>query len=158
PAADLTRSIIDAEGSNDGGFATLIDDVEQGRAQSPGEFAHPTPVDIYILQKLGLPVTTGIAAQLGTAANLIALRDPRNAPIERLSAAEHVVRTGAPDGADLTAIADAQAFSAEQKADALGHSQPLPFLMRQALVRQSLALETRPAAKVALIERADPTL
>jgi len=157
PAADLTRSIIEAEGTNDGGFATLIDDVEQGRAQSPGQFAHPSAVDIYMLQKLGLPVTTGIAAQLGTAANLIALRDPRNAPIERLSAAEHIVRTGAPEGVDLVAIADAQAFSSEQKEDALGHTQQLPFLMRQALIRQALALETRPAARVALVERADPT-
>jgi hypothetical protein len=157
-AADLTRSIIDAEGTNDGGFATLIDDVEQGRAVSPGAFAHPSAVDIYMMLRLGLPVTTGIAAQLGTAANLIAARDPRNAPVERLSAAEHIVRTGAPDGADLVAIADAQAFSSEQRADALGHAQPLPFLMRQSLIRQALALETRPAAKVALVERADPTI
>jgi hypothetical protein len=158
PAADLTRSIMDAQGANDGGFATLLDDVEERRATPPGEFAHATPVDVFILQRLGLPVTTGTAAQLGTAANLIALRDSRNAPIERLSAAEHIVRTGAPNGSDLAAIADAQTFSSEQKADALGHSQPLPFLMRQALVRQALALETRPAAKIALVERADPTM
>src|SRR5262249_9426920 len=56
------------------------------------------------------------------------------------------------------AIADAQVFTSAQKADALGHSESLPFLMRQALIRQALSLETRPVGKVALIERADPTM
>lgn len=158
PAADLTRSIMDAQGNNDSGFETLLDDVEQRRGLPPGEFTHPTPVDIYLLGKLGLPVTTGVAAQLGTAANLIALRDPRNAAIERLSAGEHIVRTGAPDARELAAATDAQIFSAQQKADVLGSSQQLPFLMRQALIRQALALETRPAARIALVERADPTM
>src|SRR5437016_12248576 len=108
-----------------------------------------------MLQRLGLPVTPAVAAQLGTAASLIAMRDPRNAAIERLSAGEHIVRTGAASEPDLAAIADAQIFSSSQKADVFSHGQPLPFLMRQALIRQALTLETRPAGKVALVERAD---
>ncbi len=157
PSADLTRSVIEAKGTTDTGFATLIDDVQASQGLPAGQIQHPTAVDIYLMRKLGLAVTPAIASQLGTAANLIAARDPKNSPIERLSAADHIVRTGALSASELESIADAQVFSAAQKSDALG-SAAMPFLQRQALIRQADALETRPAAKLSLLQRADPTM
>jgi hypothetical protein len=157
PSADLTRSVIDAQGTNDTGFATLLDDVQSSQALSPGQIQHPTAIDIFLMRKLGLAVTPAVASQLGTAANLVAARDPRNPAIERLSAADHIVRTGAISGPELAAIADMQAFSDAQKSDALSRA-PMPFLQRQALIRQADALETRPSAKLALLQRADPTM
>jgi hypothetical protein len=157
PSADLTRSVIDAQGATDTGFATLINDVQSSQALPVGQIQHPTAVDIYLMRKVGLPVTPAIVSQLGTAASVVAARDPKNSPIERLSAADHIVRTGALSASELGAIADAQVFNDAQKSDALGRA-AMPFLQRQALIRQADALETRPAAKLSLLTRADPTM
>jgi hypothetical protein len=157
PSADLTSSVIEAQGTNDTGFSTLMDDVQNSQALPVGQIQHPTAVDIYLMRKIGLPVTPAVASQLGTAANVIAALDPKNSPIERLSAADHIVRTGALGASELESIADAQVFSDAQKSDALGRG-AMPFLQRQALIRQADALETRPAAKLSLLTRADPTM
>ena len=149
PSADLTRSVLEAQGNSDTGFATLLDDVVSGTAQATGQIQHVTAVDIYLMRKVGLAVTPEIASQLGTPGDLIAARDSKNPPIERLSAADHIVRTGALSGAELRSLADAQAFTDAQKSDALTRT-PMPFLERQALIRQSDALETRPASKLSL--------
>jgi hypothetical protein len=158
PSADLTRSILDAQGSNDSGFNQLLEDQETGRAVPPGAILHPTAVDIFLLRKLKLAVTPQVASQLGTAASLLAVNDARNTPIERLSAAEHIVSTGAIATEDLVDLGNLQSFAPEQKAKALQQAGQLPFLTRQVLLRQAAALESRPEAKFAAVRRADPML
>lgn len=156
PAADLTKSILDAQGSNDTGFAVLLTDFENKQGVAPGAFAHPTAVDVYLMRRLGLPVTAAIAAQLGTPADLIAVRDSRNAAAERLAVAEQILRTGALESGDLQNLAAQQSFSPAAKADALA-GRGSSFLLRQAIIHQEAALQSRPADRLALIERADPT-
>ena len=157
-AADLTRSILDAQPEADTGFPLLIDALNNSRPVPPGAMLHPTAVDIFLLRKLGLAVTPQVASQLGTPANVIAARDLRNPPIERLSAAEHILSTGALAAGDLVTLADAQTFSSAQRASIREQAGRLPFLTRQILFRQATALESRPVVKLALIRRADPAL
>ena len=157
-AADLTRSVLAAQGNTDTGFASLLDELENNRPSQPSAIVHPTAVDVFLLHRMGLAVTPQIASQLGTAANVIAARDSRNPALERLSAAEHIVSTGALGINELRAIADAQSFTPEQKASVREQASTIPFLMRQILFRQAAALESRADVKFALIRRADPAL
>jgi hypothetical protein len=158
PAADLTRSILDAQGTNGAGFNLLLEDLQTGRAVPPGVILRPSAVDIFLLRKLKLAVTPQVASQLGTAASLLAADDARNPPIERLSAAEHIASTGAIASDDLVELANLQSFTPEQRAKALQQAGRLPFLTRQVLLRQTAALESRAEAKFAVIRRADPML
>jgi hypothetical protein len=158
PAAELTRSILETQDSSDTGFRVLIDQIQANRAAPPGPMLRPTPIDLFLLRKLGLAVTPQVASQLGTAASVVAIRDARNPPLERLSAAEHIVSTGAIGSEELEALAEAQTFSVEQRASVGQQAGALPFLTRQALFRQSAALELRVEAKFSLIRRADPAL
>jgi hypothetical protein len=157
-AADLTRSILDAQGGNDAGFTILLDDVESHQTASPGPIVRPTAIDIFLLQQARLPVTPQIASQLGTAANVLSVRAIGNSPIERLSAAEHIVETGAAGVEELAVLADAQPYSAQQLAEARTQAASLPFLTRQTMLRQAAAEEARPVFKFQLIRRADPAL
>jgi hypothetical protein len=158
PAADLTRSVLAMQGGNDAGFNVLIGELQTNHAAPPGSLLHPSPVDVFLLRKMGLAVTPQIASQLGTAASVLAVRDTRNQPVERLSAAEHIASTGAVGPDELTGVADAQSFSAEEKRRVGQDAASLPFLTRQILFRQAAALEPRPDAKFSLIRRADPAL
>ena len=157
-AADLTKSVIDTQGASDAGFPLLLEDLERREGLSPGYFAHPTAVDVYILRRLGLPVAAPIASQLGTPADLVASRDQRNSASDRLAAAEQIVRTGALMGNDLRSIADAQLLSPDQTLASVAAARRLPFLERQILVRRAVALRSRPQDRLALIESADPSL
>ena len=157
-AADLTRSILSATASADTGFPILIAELENHSPSPPGILMHPTPVDIFLLQQLGLPITPQIASQLGTAAAMLAVRDSRNRPLERLSAAEHIARTGALASRELEILANAQSFTVEQRANIRERAGGIPFLTRQVLFRQSIALEPSATMKLALIRRADPAL
>jgi len=154
-AADLTLSVFEAQGASDSAFPVLLDDLERKQGVAPLTFAHPTAVDVWLLRRLGLPVTLAIAASLGTPADLIASRDLRNAPVERLKAAEQIVRTGALTKGDLARLADAQPFSVDERRS-LGNG--LPFLARQSLIRQLALLATRPSDRLALIANADPDI
>ncbi len=158
-AADLTRAVLAAKGNDDAAFDVLLDDAFGGSAKkAPPDQAHPTALDVYLLRRAGLPVTNGEAAPLGTAANLLAVRDARNSPDDRLAAAERIVSTGALDDGELKKLADAQVFTTAQKADASDAAAKLSFLTREALLRQAAATETRTAARLALVKRADPIL
>src|SRR5258706_1778758 len=156
--ADLTRSILDAEGTRDSGFLGLLDEVQSNRPAPPGAFLHPTAVDIFLLRRLGLAITPQNASQLGTSAVFLAAVDPRNPAVVRLSAAEHIIATGAIGSEQLSILASAQSFSEEQRRDAPDSAHTLPFLTRQILLSRAAAMELRPEMKFSLIRRADPAL
>lgn len=152
-AADLTRSVIAARGNADALFDALIDELAQGKHDAPGvTAAHPTAVDVFLLRKLGLPVTAQVAAPLDTAANLLAARDARNSPGDRLACAERIVSTGALGGDELRAIAKTQPFGTSTIT-------PAPsFLGRQIALHHEAELASPPGAKLALIMGSDPVL
>lgn len=153
-AADLTRGVMAAKGEDDAAFDALLD----GAKALPPAVAHPTAVDIFLLRQANLPVTGAMAATLGTPANLLAARDVRNAPEDRLAAANRIASTGALGGEELASVADAQVFTDAQKTDALTEAAKLSFFARQALLRQAASRENRPLVRLALVKRADPTL
>jgi hypothetical protein len=153
-AADLTRGVMAAKDEDDAAFDALLD----GSKAPPPAVAHPTAVDVFLLRQANLPVSGAMAATLGTPANLLAARDLRNAPEDRLAAAERIASTGALDAEELASVADAQVFTDAQKADALTEAGKLSFFSRQALLRQAAARENRPLVRLGLIKRADPTL
>ncbi len=153
-AAELTRNVVDAQGQTDAAYNTLVDDVLSGAKKPPGKIAKPTAMHLFLLRKAGLPVTGDIAAKLGTAANLLALRDPGNSPEVRLAAAERIVRTGAVSIAELKSIADAQTIPAARLNDAVTDAAKMPFLAGQLLLRRAAQLESRHAVKTELVHAA----
>jgi len=82
------------------------------------------------------------------------MHDPHNAPDTRLSAAEHLLKTGAASTAELKAIVDAQNIPADQMANAFAAAPKLSFLKAQALLRRAAQLESRPAQKAVLVHEA----
>ncbi len=152
--ADLTRSVIDAQGLTDGAYNILAGDVLTGAQKPPGPIAKPNALHLFLLRKAGLPIGDKLAATFGTSAELLLLRDPRNPPEARLAIAEHLVRTGAVGVVELKAIADAQAITADRTANAAAAAPKLPFLAGQVLLRRAAQLESRLATKAALVHQA----
>ena len=152
--ADITRSVMDAQGKSDTSYDVLANDVLTGAKKPPGKIANPTALHFYLLRKAGLPVPADDFSPFGPAASIVAMRDPRNAPEKRLAAAERIVRTGAASNADLKAVVDAQVISADQTANALATAPKLSFLKGQALLRRAAQLESRPSEKAALLHEA----
>jgi hypothetical protein len=145
-AADLTRSVMSAQGDNDPILdATLAGDAKGVQA---ADVTRPTAVDIYLLRKAGGTVTAELAAPLGTPANLLATRDAHNSPADRLAAAERIVSTGALAPDELRAIADVQAQDSETAGDT-------SFLAVQSALRRKASLESTPDGKLALAVQAD---
>lgn len=153
-SAELTHSVIDAQGATDKALDALMASVLSGKSTPPGAIAGPTALHIYLLRKAGLPVTGTIASKLGTAANVIAARDTRNAPADRLAAATRIAQTGALAPAEILDILNAQDISADQLAHLADVAPSLAFLPTQSLYHRAAMLETRPAAKAELVAAA----
>jgi hypothetical protein len=148
-ALALTRSMMDAQNINDNAFDTLLADVRQNVSKDPGDIEAPNALHIFLLRRVGLPVSFDVGVQLGTPGLLAALRSDGNSPEDRLRAAERVLRTGALSPRELTAIADAQTFTPSQFATEHAQVQQLSFLSAQALLRQAAA-RAAPDAQPAL--------
>jgi hypothetical protein len=152
--ADLTRSVIDAQGETDAAYNILVVDVLTGGKKLPGKIAKPTAMHVFLLRKAGFPIGGDVLVHARNAGDVLAMRDPHNSPEARLSAAERLLKTGAVSTADLKAIVDAQVIPADQIANALTAAPKLSFLKAQALLRRAAQLEARPAGKAALIHEA----
>jgi hypothetical protein len=151
--ADITRSVIDAQGQTDAAYNILVEDALAGAKKSPGKIAKPTAIHIYLLRKAGLPIGPDIFTRVGGAA-VIAMRDTHNTPETRLAAGEYILKSGSVNAADLRAVVDAQVIPADQIANALAAAPKLSFLRAQAPLRRAAQLESRPSEKAALIHEA----
>lgn len=149
-SAELARAALDAQ-AKDPAFGLLAADVLNGKKKAPAAIEHPTALHIYLMRKAGLPITNGIAAKLGTAANLMAAREPKNSPADRLSAAARIAATGALSPAETVAILNAQTYPADQLANPPAAIAKLPFLPAQGLLRRAASLESRPPVKADLL-------
>jgi hypothetical protein len=150
-SAELTHAVLDAQGATDRAFDVLVADATSGKKTPPGDTAQPTALHIYLLRKLGLPVSAAIAAKLGTAAAAMAARDKRNPPADRLSAATRISQTGALSPAEIDAILNAQTIRADQIAHVDEVASKLPFLPAQSLLRRAAKLEPRLNQKAVLV-------
>ena len=151
PTADLTRAVLEAQGNSDPAFDTLVDDALNHRSDPPGAIAHPSAMHLFLLQQAGLPIPIEVAAAMGTPANLLALRDPRNSAQERFAAAKRIMGTGAVSVAELKAVADAQDVPLEQVANALAQAPSKSFFVGQVLLRRAAQIEQRPETKARLV-------
>jgi hypothetical protein len=152
--ADLTRSVIDAQGLTDPAYNALVQDALTGGKASQGKIAKPTAIHLFLLRKAGLPIPPDVIARTGPAGDIIAMRDAHNLPETRLVAADRLLKIGAASTVDLKAVVDAQIIPPDQVANAAVAAQKLPFLKAQALLRRAAQLESRPPAKAALIHQA----
>jgi hypothetical protein len=152
--ADLTRSVIAAQGKTDAAFDVLVDDAASGAKKAPGPIARPSAIHLFLLRKAGLPIGGDVAKRLGPSADLLVLRDKRNAPEVRLAAADRALRAGAVRFSELKAVVDAQTFAPDRVAGAQSAAAKLSFLAGQALLRRAAQVETRPAAKATLVHEA----
>ncbi|MGD0865270.1 MAG: hypothetical protein ABSA49_06920 [Rhizomicrobium sp.] len=153
-ALDLTRSVMAAQNADDKAFDILLSDALSHKAVDPGPIPNPTSLHLFLLRQAGLPVSVGLAKQLGTPALLLAMDDARNPPEDRASAAEIVLRAGALPMAHLIAVANAQTFTPEQLATPKPAAASLPFFLGQALLRQAAALADANNAKAPLVTAA----
>ena len=152
--AQLTNDVLRAQGKDDPAYDTLVEDLLNHQAVPAGAIAHPTAIHLYLLQQAGLPVPEAVARSMGTPANVLVMRDARNAPRARFEAAERVVLTGAASVADLKVIADAQDLPVSKVASAAADAPGLPFFMGQVLLRRAATIEPRPDVKAGLIAQA----
>lgn len=150
-SAELARAVFDTQGIKDPAFDQLSQDVLTGKKVLPAAIDHPTALHIYLLRMAGLPVSAAVAAKLGTAANLLAARDARNSPADRLAAAARISATGAMTPTELLAVLGAQAVPATQLAQAQATAAKLIFLPAQSLLRRAASLESRPPVKADLL-------
>jgi hypothetical protein len=152
--AELTREVMRAQGRDDPAYDTLLDDVLNHQAVPAGAITHPTAMHLYLLEQAGLPVPEAVARSMGTPANVLVMRDARNAPRARFEAAERVVMTGAASVGDLKVIADAQDLPVSKVASAATDAPSLPFFMGQVLLRRAATIEPRSDVKAGLIAQA----
>jgi hypothetical protein len=149
--AELTEAVMAAQGLNDKAYKILSDDVLQHQSLPPGVIAHPSEMHVYLLQQAGLPIPEALAKSMGTAVNLLVMRDPRQTPRARFEAAERVAATGAASAADLKQVANAQDLPLSRVANAGADAPALPFFMGQVLLHRAAAIETRPEEKERLL-------
>jgi len=149
-SAELARAALDAQ-AKDPAFDLLVAAALNGKKKAPAAIDHPTALHIYLMRKAGFPIANGIAARLGTAANLMAARDPKNSPADRLSAASRISATGAMSTTETLAILNAQAYAADQLSNWQAATATMTFLPAQALLRRAASLESRPPFKADLL-------
>jgi len=149
--ADMTREIMNAQGAADPAYTALMADALDGAKKPVEKISKPNALHVFLLRKVGQPIPADTVKALGPSLNLLIVRDPKATPDQRLAAAERVLRMGAVSTNELKAVSDAQVFTAEQTSNALTAAPKLSFLRAQALLRRAAQLETRPAAKAALI-------
>jgi hypothetical protein len=149
--ADLTREILKAQGHTDKAFDQLLGNIASKKPVSPATMADANAVHLFLMQQQGLAVTEAIARKLGTAANVLAVRDTRNSPRARFEAAERVVMTGAISASDLRVLAEAQDLPMGRVAGAADEAPGLPYYMGQVLLRRAASIETKPEEKARLI-------
>jgi hypothetical protein len=152
--AELTRSVIDAQGRTDPAYTILVDDALNGGKKPPGPIAKPNAMHVFLLRRAGQPIPADLAKHFAPGVSVLSLRDPHNPPDARMAAAERVVKLGAATHAELKAVADAQAIPADRIAKAATEAPKLSFLAGQALLRRAAQLEARPPAKAALVHQA----
>ncbi|HEX3808728.1 MAG TPA: hypothetical protein VHW02_03415 [Rhizomicrobium sp.] len=153
-ALDLTRSVMDSQGLDDKAFETLLSDVIAEKANDPGEIKDPTALDVFLMQKAGVPVNEAVASQLGVAARLAELHDAKNSIADRVAAASKLVRTGAVSSSDLMLLADAQKFSTDDLANAAVKSQGMYFVAGEALLAQAIKHEKDNGKRAQLVAAA----
>jgi len=149
-SAELARAALEAQ-AKDPAFDLLVDAALKGKRKAPTVIDHPTALHIYLMRRAGFPITNSIAARLGTAANLMAAREAKNAPADRLSAASRISATGALTTAETLAILNAQIYAADQLSNAQAATAKLTFLPSESLLRRAASLETRPPVKADLL-------
>jgi hypothetical protein len=149
--AELTNAVMAAQGLNDSAYKILSEDVLAHQSLPPGAIAHPSEMHIYLLQQAGLPVPGALAKSMGTAVNLLVMRDARQTPRARFEAAERVVATGAAPAAELKKVANAQDLPLARVANAGADAPKLPFFMGQVLLHRAAAIEARPEEKARLV-------
>jgi hypothetical protein len=154
PTAELTNSVLKAQGNDDPAYDTLVEDVLNRYGTEPGPIAHPTAMHVFLFQHAGLPLPPGVARTMDTAETLLVMRDARNTPRTRFEAAERIVTTGAASVDELKAIADAQDLPQERVANAYADAPNLPFFMGQVLLRRAAVIEPRPEVKARLAAEA----
>ena len=152
--ADLTRDVLAAQGHGDAAFNSLVDSVLSKKPLPPGAIAEPNAVHVFLLQQAGLPIPIAVARKLGTPANVLVLRDSRNAARSRFEAAERVVGTGAVSPTELRLIADAQDLPLGRVAASASDAPNVPYFMGQVLLRRAANIEPRPDDKARLIAEA----
>lgn len=152
--ADMTREIMNAQGAVDPAYSALIADVIDGAKKPVEKISKPNALHVFLLHKAGMPIPVDLVKSIGPSVNLLILRDPKATPDQRLAAAERVLRMGAVSTNELKAVADAQVVTADQTANALTAAPKQSFLRAQTLLRRAAQLESRPAAKAALIHEA----
>ena len=150
PTADLTRSVLQAQGQDDPAFETLLDDVLNHKNQPPGPIAAPNALHVFLLQQAGLAIPDDVIAKLGAPAAMVAIHGPQNSSQSKFAAAERLIRTGAVQVAQLKVLADAQDIPLSHVADAAVEAQSLPFLQGQVLLRRAAVIEQRPDARTEL--------
>lgn len=154
PTADLTQAVLAAQGHDDKAFDVLLGDVLNHTTTAPGPIAKPTAIHIFLLQQAGLPVTDAIAAKMGTAENLLAMRDPRNALPVRIAAASRIAWTGALNADELKKMADAEDIPLSRIANAAAQAPRMSFFDGQTALRRAAELEQQPDNKLALMVEA----
>ncbi|MDE2462727.1 MAG: hypothetical protein KGO02_03295, partial [Alphaproteobacteria bacterium] len=123
---------------SDRAFSALLADLHTHAARIPDKVENADSLTVLLLMQNGLPVPLDLGEELGTPGLLLAARAPKNSPIDRIEAAERVVRTGALSVAELQSIADAQDFTADQFATEHAQVLQMPFLEGQSLLRQAV--------------------
>ena len=150
-ALDLTRAVLQAQKMDNRGFEMLLDDYVSHRNSVPARVSEPDSVDVFLLQKVALPVDPGWSQHMGMPLSVIAMRDTKNSAEERLEAAEEAAPAGAATVVDLAEVADAQIFTPEQLSSAESEASTLPFLAGQALLRQAARNASDPETKKTLL-------
>ena len=154
PAAELTLAVLKAKGDNDAAFDTLLTDVLNRYGQSPGPIAHPTAMHVFLFLQAGLPVPGSVARTMGTAENLLVMRDARNPAPERFEAAERIIATGAASVNELKVLANAQELPLSRLVNAATEAPGLPFLAGQMLLRRAAVVEQRAEGRALLASQA----
>ena len=148
PAAQLTLSVMQAQGLADPGFTSLLAGLSQRSEDLPKKIVNADSLTVFLLRQNGLPVSLDLGEELGTPGLLLAATATQNPPSDRLAAAERVVRTGALSESELRAIADVQTFTPDQLATEHAQVLEMPFLEGQALLRRAVktaSAEAQPA-------------
>jgi hypothetical protein len=152
PAAQLTLSVMQAQGMADPGFTSLLAGLSQRSVALPKRIVNADSLTVFLLRQNGLPVSLDLGEELGTPGLLLAANATRNPPSDRLAAAERVVRTGALSVSELRAIADAQTFTPDQLATEHAQVLEMPFLEGQALLRRAVKLASADAQPALIYE------
>jgi hypothetical protein len=151
---ELTRSVMQEQGTADPAFLTMLAGVTGGTVSTPDYLPIPDALHVAMMARLKLPMTSALAANNGLASSLIAAGSAPSTRAVRVVAAEKALRAGVLPKATLEQVLDLTTFGPGDLTGAPAIARVEPLMTALARLRSALKSAADEASRAEVVHTA----